>query len=123
MEMGPDRRQRQLSFKTLGGDEVSYPVRGKHYVQARGYGAPPGSGPQGETCKTCRYRVQMSGSSQRWSKCEKARWRWTGGRATDILASAPACKLWQDRRPNMPGARVLTSRELLEEIFKKVERT
>jgi len=110
---------KQLTFKTLGGDEVSYPVRGKHYVQQRGYADHPGTGPKGETCKTCRHRMQMAGSSQRWNKCEKARWKWTGGRGSDILASAPACRLWEDRRPQMPGARVLTSAELLEEVFKK----
>lgn len=86
---------KMLTYKNLLGETVSYPVRGKHYVQQRGYAYHPGTGPVGETCKTCRHRVQMQGSSQRWSKCELARATWTNGKATDILASAPACKFWK----------------------------
>ena len=82
---------KQINFKTLGGDSVSYPIRGKNYIVKRGYAAPPGTGPSGETCKTCRHRMQY----RRWNKCLLARDKWTGGPASDILAGAAACRLWE----------------------------
>src|SRR5207344_834274 len=74
-------RGKQLSFKTMGGETVSHPVRGKHYVQPRGYAHHPGTGPAGETCRSCQHRIQF----RRWNKCDLARGKWTGGRASDIL--------------------------------------
>ena len=68
----------------------------------RGYAAPPGSGPQGETCKTCEhiYRNRMS---KTYLKCSLNRANWSGGRGSDIKASAPACSRWspgdKDERP------------------------
>lgn len=70
------------------------PKRGKHYVQPRGYVAMPGTGPEGETCKTCRHlcRKQMS---KVYLKCGLNSARWTGGRGSDVLSRSPACKLWE----------------------------
>lgn len=103
-------RQKQLTFKTMGGETVSYPMRGKHYVQPRGYAYHPGTGPAGETCKTCQHCIKF----RRWFKCDKARWKWTGGKGTDILANAPACKLWQKKnRLGLTNATVLTEKEFL----------
>lgn len=61
--------------------------------QPRGYAAPPGTGPAGETCKTCAhlFRNEMS---KTYLKCSRNRANWTGGKASDILARAPACRLW-----------------------------
>lgn len=81
---------KQLTFPTLGGEVVTVHQRGKHYVQPRGYAYFPGTGPKGETCKTCRHAIKF----RRWYKCDAASSRWTGGRGTDILAGAPACKYW-----------------------------
>lgn len=69
--------------------------------QLRGlYAAPPGTGPAGETCGTCRHVVKCGnpGSKGRWFKCKAIEHRWTGGRATDVLATAPACERWEKRR-------------------------
>jgi hypothetical protein len=71
------------------------PSHGKHYVQPRGYVCPPGTGPRGETCRTCKNANRMRGGSKRWIKCGLNRARWTGGRATDILARSPACRKWE----------------------------
>lgn len=83
----------QLTFTTMGGETVTVKPRGKHYIQPRGYAYFPGTGPAGETCKTCEYKE----SHRRWIKCnhEMARAKHTGGRGSDILASAAACKYWQ----------------------------
>lgn len=67
------------------------PKGGKHYVQPRGYGGRPGTGPKGETCGTCKNCVRM----RRWSKCDLARKAWTGGRGTDILVRTAACDKWE----------------------------
>jgi hypothetical protein len=58
------------------------------------YAAPPGSGPAGETCKSCKhiYRHQMANI---YLKCALTRAHWTGGPGTDIRAGAPACSKWE----------------------------
>jgi hypothetical protein len=56
-----------------------------------GYAATPGTGPKGETCKTCiAYRP-----FGRYAKCLKIKSSWTHGKASDILARSPACREWQ----------------------------
>lgn len=57
-----------------------------------GYAAEPGSGPTGESCKTCDNCVRVKLSSKSVYKCELV--AWTGGRATDVLVTAPACRFW-----------------------------
>lgn len=86
-------RPEQLTFTTLGGETVSVPLRGKHYVQPRGYAYSPGTGPEGETCGSCRFKQP----GRRWNKCghEFARRKHTGGRGSDILTRSPACKYWE----------------------------
>lgn len=59
-----------------------------------GYAAPPGSGPTGETCRTCKHLVhkRMAGT---YLKCELMRSVWTGGGGTDVKAKSPACSQWE----------------------------
>jgi hypothetical protein len=68
----------------------------KRKAKANGYAKRPGSGPQGETCKSCAHlrRVQ-SGARRTFRKCALLERNWTCGPGTDILASAPACSLWR----------------------------
>lgn len=68
--------------------------RGKEV--ARGYGFPPGTGPEGETCKTCANSVANRMAKTYW-KCRLIEYRWTGGRATDILINSPACRGWEKK--------------------------
>lgn len=70
--------------------------RGKHYVEPRGYAAMPGTGPEGKQCQHCAHYTHKSGVAGSYPKCGANRARWTGGRASDILAKAPACKLFVD---------------------------
>lgn len=102
-------RAKQLTFPTIGGDVVTVRQRGKHYVQPRGYADHPGTGPIGQTCKTCQWIIKF----RRWNKCEKSAHRWTGGRGSDILAGAPACRLWQEYKPKFHRATVMTESEML----------
>jgi hypothetical protein len=81
----------QISFLTIGGDVHTATVRGKHYVQPRGYYYHPGTGPADQTCGSCRHCVRSS----RWAKCGLNEARWTHSRTTDILTRSPACKYWE----------------------------
>lgn len=62
--------------------------------RANGYAAPPGSGPDGEFCKTCAHSFPHRMGSK-WYKCELMRANWTHGRGTDILVNAKACLRWE----------------------------
>lgn len=67
------------------------PVR----VKASGlYAALPGTGPAGETCRTCN---NLSGKrmSRRYYKCELTKGQWTGGPGTDVKVRSPACSKWE----------------------------
>ena len=59
-----------------------------------GYAALPGTGPPGETCKTCKhfYRHEMG---KTYFKCSLMRLIWTHGPGSDIKAKSPACKRWE----------------------------
>ena len=89
----------QLTFTTLGGETVTVKRRGKHYVEPRGYAMPPGTGPKGETCKTCAHIVREHRGKFR--KCGMNRAKWTRGPGTDILAGALACSKWEDATAQM----------------------
>lgn len=68
-------------------------ARGKHYVFPRGYAAPPGTGPAGESCATCLHAKRYG----RYSKCGHPSRRWfnTHGAATDIRLRTAACSKWE----------------------------
>lgn len=59
-----------------------------------GHAWTPGTGPDGETCKTCRhYTLRHFGGVYR--KCGLMRAQWTRGCATDIRAGDLACLKWE----------------------------
>lgn len=61
-----------------------------------GYAAQPGSGPAGETCKTCHHRVRSRLRSDKvFQKCALMRHAWTSGPGCDIKCKTPACNRWQ----------------------------
>jgi len=68
-------------------------------TKPNGYAKPPGSGPAGETCKSCDHirRTQSDGGNQ-FRKCGLLEAHWTRGPGTDILAGAAACSLWKPKR-------------------------
>lgn len=70
----------------------------RRVTRPRGYAAPPGSGPAGETCRTC---AHYSGhrTNKIFRKCGLLRSVWTHGPGTDILARSPACARWEKPKP------------------------
>lgn len=68
-------------------------ARRQHSVP-RGHAWTPGTGPEGETCKTCRHLVRRL-YSKAYLKCGKNCEKWTGGPKSDVRASDPACKFWE----------------------------
>lgn len=58
-----------------------------------GYAAIPGTGPAGETCRTCWHLVRVR-HAKAYLKCGLERSRWTGGPGTDVKAGSPACSKW-----------------------------
>lgn len=63
--------------------------------EPNGYAGIAGTGPKGETCKTCRHLYRNQRSQKTYLKCELFRPFWTGGRKTDVLAKSPACNHWE----------------------------
>ena len=60
---------------------------------ARGYAAPPGTGPAGKTCRDCDNYARRR-SAKTYLKCWLMRDVWTGGPGTDIKAKSPACRFF-----------------------------
>ena len=60
-----------------------------------GYIAQPGTGPAGETCKSCEHYCRLGGHAKVYLKCGLMRDRWTNGAGTDIKARSPACSKWE----------------------------
>lgn len=61
--------------------------------QAKGYAAMPGTGPAGETCGSCGHLVRKH-LAKVYRKCGLMHAHWTGGKGTDVLATAPSCRNW-----------------------------
>lgn len=68
----------------------------------RGYYAPPGTGPDDETCKTCQHAVAIR-MSKTYHKCALRRADWTGSYSTDIRLKSPACRVWEQKRDDTPA--------------------
>lgn len=62
------------------------------------YAAVPGSGPVGQTCKTCAHAFRQGGTAGRYWKCGLV--PTTRGPATDIRIRSPACSKWQTANQN-----------------------
>lgn len=84
----------QIMFWPKGKEPAVSPKRGKHYVEPRGYAAAPGTGPEGETCGSCKHHA-IRRFAKDYHKCALMEAKWTGGRGSDILVRAPACKCWE----------------------------
>lgn len=59
----------------------------------QGYASPPGSGPAGETCRSCAHYCRVQGGVKTYPKCGLV--KWSHGPGTDIKARAPACAQWR----------------------------
>jgi hypothetical protein len=83
----------------LFGREVPEPtvhVPGKRKPTVpKGYAAQPGSGPDGETCKTCAHYTRVHYQAGIFRKCGLNEAKWTHGPGSDIKARSPACAKWE----------------------------
>ena len=68
-------------------------LRIKLRTKKTGHIAPPGTGPEGETCKTCKHLYRKS-MAKTYLKCGLNSAKWTGGGGTDVRANDPACREW-----------------------------
>lgn len=68
--------------------------RGAQKYGANGYAATPGSGPEGEFCKTCKHLYRHE-RSKAYLKCNLMRHAWTCGPGSDVRANSPACARWE----------------------------
>ena len=69
-----------------------------------GYAAPPGTGPEGKTCKDCAHKQRRGNyGGKSFLKCELRQATWTHGEGTDILAGSPACSKFAPQEPSRPG--------------------
>jgi hypothetical protein len=80
-------------------DRVLTPADRRHLnakpkTKKSGHAWRPGTGPQGETCKTCEHLVRKQ-MAKTYLKCGLMRAHWTGGGGTDVRASDPACREWK----------------------------
>ena len=80
-----------MTMPTLG----DYRPRKGGPGKARGYAAPPGSGPKGETCRGCKHLGHVQPNLRKFYKCRLT--KWTGGKASDVLINSPACLAWEKR--------------------------
>lgn len=55
------------------------------------YAGPPGSGPQGKTCRDCGHYRSVQSGSRKYPKCNLMKRLWTHGEGSDIKARSPAC--------------------------------
>lgn len=70
------------------------PVKKGHYLR-------PGSGPEGQTCGTCRHYVSVSYHCKTYPKCRRTEAIWTHGSGSDIRKKDPACAGWEtDAKPS-----------------------
>lgn len=68
--------------------------------QAKGYARIPGSGPAGETCKTCAHCHRLRAGNKAFYKCGAHRPYWTHSVGSDIRLKSLACLLWTQKYGN-----------------------
>lgn len=74
-------------------DLFGEPVRDKTRLSWGAYPFKPGSGPKGETCRTCDNATCKEHHGKRYWKCSLV--VPTFGPGTDIRLKTPACRAWR----------------------------
>ncbi len=84
----------ELPDRALTPKERRKLLTGRTTTLPRGHAAAPGTGPAGETCKSCAHYT-LRRYAKVYRKCGLMESKWTGGGATDIRAADPACSKWE----------------------------
>jgi len=71
------------------------PAKRQRKRRDRAHAATPGSGPEGETCKTCAHLRRRGTENRTYLKCWLMHGGWTLGPGTDIRARDEACVRWE----------------------------
>lgn len=71
--------------------------------QPKGTPALPGTGPKWKTCRDCAHFRRVQHHDYTYLKCGAVESAWTHGAATDIRASWPACREFEDGGSRMSG--------------------
>ena len=82
---------------TLTPPDEPPPDRKRKETPKRGHAWTPGTGPEGETCRTCRHLFRNR-LAKTYLKCSLMHRQWTGGQGTDIRAKDAVCKFWGPAR-------------------------
>jgi len=82
-----------VTVRNCYGDEIDL-LGQKPEKYSKGYAAPPGSGPEGETCGSCEYHY-IKVMAGKYHKCKLMERIWAGGSGTDIKVRSPACEKWE----------------------------
>ena len=69
-------------------------LKARRLSKKHGHAAMPGTGPAGETCKSCANLVRKH-MGKTYIKCGLMRAYWTGGYGTDVRVADPACRRWE----------------------------
>ena len=85
------------------GERKVLPPAARATAKHRATPAPVGSGPAGETCKTCRHYALVKYHDYTHRKCGLMKSDWTHGPGTDITASYAACRAWEEPVPPSEG--------------------
>lgn len=90
---------RTLTVVDLFGETVKVHISeaksGRKPTQPKGSAAQPGTGPTGETCRTCKHKAAPTSTARVYWKCRLMQAHWTGGPGTDIRMRSPACNKWE----------------------------
>ncbi|VWB08550.1 hypothetical protein BLA6863_00223 [Burkholderia lata] len=85
-------------------ERISEAKSKRNSPQPKGFAAAPGTGPTGETCKTCAHKRSTEGHTAKvYWKCALMQHAWTGGPGSDIRMRSPACSRWSARAPLSEG--------------------
>ena len=63
--------------------------------RSKAHPARPGTGPKGETCRTCANRKSFRYHMKFYHKCNFV--KWSHGLGTDLRLKDPACKFWEKK--------------------------
>ncbi|MCC7423794.1 MAG: hypothetical protein IT428_26310 [Planctomycetaceae bacterium] len=89
--------QRELFDVAEVGERKVLPSAARASSRSKATPAPVGTGPVGETCRTCAHYTRVVHNDYSYPKCGLMQADWTRGPGSDIKASYDACRLFEPR--------------------------